>query len=333
MKKTIYIFFVFILISVFLTIFLDAWIKGCFFILRYVSNARDWRYSTVDDKAVLKEYLSLKTSYSPYVIWKKPQHSGKYINIDTSGERAVPQSVKGGEKIFVFGGSTVLGWGVTDNCTIPAYIAEKAKAEVHNLGCSGYVLEQNIIDLILHLQKGNIPDTAIFYEGINDVWLLVQKTSSDKHLQYLRISNMFNVRNHFFHGFYLLKRMFEERKRFKDAPDIGINQLTSLRIHFENSLKILDVLSKKYGFKYKVFLQPSIFNCKDDKRKKFILTHYSKGLTNIYDSAYKELRKIKSNKFVDISLSVNLNSSHFFDYAHVNSMANKKISKVILEKL
>ena len=45
---------------------------------------------------------------------------------------------------------------------------------VVNFGESGFVSTQGVIQLILELQSGNIPDLVIFYDGVNDVYAAYQ---------------------------------------------------------------------------------------------------------------------------------------------------------------
>src|SRR5262249_54508567 len=42
--------------------------------------------------------------------------------------------------------------------------------EVVNFGQYAYVSTQEVIELALQLQKGNIPDVVIFYDGVNDTF-------------------------------------------------------------------------------------------------------------------------------------------------------------------
>ena len=75
-------------------------------------------------------------------------------------------------------------WGTSqrDDKTIPAEASRRLQAlagpsrriEVTNFGENGYVLTQEVIELMLQLRKGNVPDIVVFFDGINDAGATVQ---------------------------------------------------------------------------------------------------------------------------------------------------------------
>ncbi len=73
--------------------------------------------------------------------------------------------------IWLFGGSTMFGTGVTDNETI-AYFLNKIDTNNSyiNLGVPGYRQRNEIEKLILLLQKGYKPKQIIFLDGLNDLY-------------------------------------------------------------------------------------------------------------------------------------------------------------------
>jgi hypothetical protein len=118
-------------------------------------------------------------SWYPYVYWRTAPYSGECVNIDNDGIRrtwTAPQAGNAGRRlrIFMFGGSTLWGWQIADDYTIPSLLARDLASkgigniEVTNFGQLGYVSSQEMIALLLELRSGNIPDLVIFYDGIND---------------------------------------------------------------------------------------------------------------------------------------------------------------------
>ncbi len=76
-------------------------------------------------------------------------------------------------RIFAFGGSAIWGEGVRDDYTIPSWLQRfldqtAYRTQITNFGQEGYVSTQEMIVLFEQLQKGNIPDIVIFYDGFND---------------------------------------------------------------------------------------------------------------------------------------------------------------------
>jgi hypothetical protein len=128
---------------------------------------------------------SSENQWMSYVYWRRKPFNGTFINIDSDGIRLTPQA--SGTKpradqsttLFMFGGSALWGTGARDAFTIPAILGTElgtrgVSTNIRNFGESGYVSTQEVIALILELQKGNIPDIAIFYDGPNDVFAAYQ---------------------------------------------------------------------------------------------------------------------------------------------------------------
>ncbi|NWF69283.1 MAG: hypothetical protein HXY40_09355 [Chloroflexi bacterium] len=120
-------------------------------------------------------------TYEPYVLWHTQPFSGQYINIDAQGMRRTPGSTctESSYRIFVFGGSTVWGYGVPDDNTLPAYLQAGLPHNVcvRNYGELGYNSTQSLLRLLRLLQAGDVPDMVLFVQGSNDV-MVAQRTSS-----------------------------------------------------------------------------------------------------------------------------------------------------------
>ena len=116
---------------------------------------------------------------------RRPNYKGRYVNIDADGRRVTPQPDAPAEpaaRVFFMGGSTMWGTEQRDSATIAAVAAQRlaklagpgARIEVTNLGESGYVNTQELLELMLALRAGKRPDVVVFYDGINDVGTTVQ---------------------------------------------------------------------------------------------------------------------------------------------------------------
>ena len=128
---------------------------------------------------LIRENRSVTQGYEPYVQFKELPFKGEFVNADPRGFR----SIDGQEKwpidrdcfnIFVFGGSTVFGYGVADNETIAGNLrrilreTSNKKLAVYNFGRCSYMSTQERILLEQLIMSGNIPDLAIFIDGLND---------------------------------------------------------------------------------------------------------------------------------------------------------------------
>ena len=113
--------------------------------------------------------VSRRQAYRPYVLWRRHAFSGKTINVDADGVRLTPGAVCGPSsfKVFVLGGSTVWGTGAADWNTLPAHLQtelQRVSARpvcVVNFGESAWVSTQSVLQLLLQLQAGNVPDLVI----------------------------------------------------------------------------------------------------------------------------------------------------------------------------
>ncbi|MCH8062436.1 MAG: SGNH/GDSL hydrolase family protein [Chloroflexi bacterium] len=114
--------------------------------------------------------------YEPYVIWKRKPYIGSLVNVDQDGNRVThfnsdePDALK----IWMFGGSTIWGWGAPDFQTVPSLLSRNLNEDwgvdtvITNFGEDGYVSTQEMILFLRELQSDRTPDLVIFYDGAND---------------------------------------------------------------------------------------------------------------------------------------------------------------------
>lgn len=123
----------------------------------------------------------IRAEWYSYVYWRKRPLETRHINVDEDGLRRTWNEPGCAEprRVFVFGGSTIWGPAVRDDHTVPSHIARELAdlgvcAEVVNLGETGYVTTQELIVLIDRLQRGDVPDVVVFYDGVNELFSAYQ---------------------------------------------------------------------------------------------------------------------------------------------------------------
>ncbi|MBI3789297.1 MAG: SGNH/GDSL hydrolase family protein [Gemmatimonadetes bacterium] len=128
-----------------------------------------------------------RMEWHPYVYFRRaPGFRGSVITIDSLGRRGTPQPRVPAEprlRVRLYGGSTMWGEPLREDRTIAAEIARRlqplagpgARIEVTNLGESGYVFTQEVVQLLLDLRNGERPDVVLFYDGLNDVSATIQR--------------------------------------------------------------------------------------------------------------------------------------------------------------
>jgi hypothetical protein len=124
--------------------------------------------------------------WRPYVYWPSRPLNLKHLHIDKDGIRhtvaydgSIDQSAGAPKKIFMFGSSTMWGSGTDDRYTIRSLFLRilhnsGRRVVVTNYGESRYCSTQEVITLLRELQRDNVPDFAIVYDGLNDTGATLQ---------------------------------------------------------------------------------------------------------------------------------------------------------------
>ncbi len=150
------------------------------------------------------ERLFITWLYRPYVLYRAvPEISTGLVSTDTAGFRVTPgaEAVAGdnGFLIYCFGGSTMWGWGETDDQTIPAHLQAllsdhlDCPVEVRNMGQPGWLSTQELIQLLLILWEGKRPDLVVFYDGGNDLGAAVSEVCGS-HLRRQSVERVLSFR-------------------------------------------------------------------------------------------------------------------------------------------
>jgi len=123
--------------------------------------------------------VGLKEEYEALTEFKEAPYRGRYVNVDPAGFRASkPQGPwppdPANFNVFVFGGSTTFGYGVSDGETISSRIQEllsktsTRRVFVYNFGRGSYFSTQELMLYYSLLTKGRVPQVAVFFDGLND---------------------------------------------------------------------------------------------------------------------------------------------------------------------
>lgn len=146
-----------------------------------------------DVMQLLTETWTRPFAFEPYTQFKDAPFAGRFVNVDPNGFRhgqtappwpPAPQNFN----VFVFGGSTVFGYGVADNQTVVARLQEQFPATIggrkvccYNFGRGFYYSSQERVLFEQLLAAGSKPDQAIFIDGLNEFFFTSDqpKFSSD----------------------------------------------------------------------------------------------------------------------------------------------------------
>ncbi len=239
-----------------------------------------------------EDKASSALAWTSYVYWRRKPFHGQYINVDADGIRKTWQPAAGQgaagrrPKIFFFGGSTMWGTGARDDYTIASIFAKRLSSKgiqacVTNYADLGYVSTQEMVALIRELQKGNIPDLVIFYDGANDTYSAFQQPgvglpqneynrvkefNASKHIAALFPDNLSTIR--FFQR--NLRRLgvgtrADQSASLRPADLSGLSKSQQeavakgvLGIYGKN-IEMVQALAKRYSFKTLFYWQPTIY--------------------------------------------------------------------------
>jgi len=320
------------------------------------------------------EYGRVKSQWKPYVYWRRIPYRGEYINIDPDGIRLTtgtdpsPKEASTSPKIFMFGGSTLWGWGARDASTIPSLLAKELRSkgvvsEITNFGEAGYVSTQEVITLLLQLQKGNIPDLVVFYDGINDTFSAFQHhaaglpqnelnrvkefnlSQAEKFQERTRIvfqdltRNLSTVR--------FLQRLFGRSVVLGETGSVATASRLNLAPHrgslaqevldtYIGNIELVRALGEYYGFKYLFYWQPTLFqkvHLTNYEREQRDAVHFEQFFQKTYEVVRRSrLADKREYNFRDLSLVfADVREPIYVDWSHPGERGNELIVKRMVE--
>jgi lysophospholipase L1-like esterase len=304
---------------------------------------------------------SRKTQYHAFTVWRRAPFKGETINIDEHGIRVTPGSDcrSNALKVFTFGGSPMWGTGSPDWSTIPAYLRAGLQAEYHrpvcvlNFGESGYVSTQSVVELILQLQSGNVPDIAVFTDGSNDIYTAYQSGRSGIHENLAQIAARFEGTDRqplparILESSSLYGLISGQLQRLAPAPTprlltyatAGINrdELSREVVHtFLSNYEIVDSLAQKFDFNYFFFWPPQISvghkALTDEERN--LLKAVDPSLEKLYSSVYDMMGSLiqRYQNFYSLTgIFDNEQGLLWLDDTHVTPVGNNLIAEKMLE--
>lgn len=328
-------------------------------------NDRDWA------PQYWREFFeALNKDFVPFLTWNNAEYHGKYINIDQHFVRKTWNPEKNHTEtpkvIYTFGGSTMWGTGARDDYTIASQMSKVLHqngidAIVKNYGEVGYNFQQEIIQLILLLREGHIPDYAIFYDGVNDVYGSYQHgrvgaqinfdrhkerfdrkvLSSGEHLK-IWLSDLIHEKFMIYKAVSRTKALVKPQTRFTEvASSYGEAKAKEFsREIVENYLKsmeLLDKLSKAYGFKYLCLWQPVTLTEKKLTEEEEKLTDYrisDRAIRTIYMTAKEILSETDRDNFFNIwNVLAERKKLFYIDFCHLTEEGNMVVAEKIVSIL
>ncbi len=115
--------------------------------------------------------------YDPFTAFKEAPYQSDFVNVDSLGFRHVPQQGAfpldtNYYNIFLFGGSTLFGYGLSDAQTIPAHIQDSLgdSVRVYNFASGFHYSVQEMNGMVDLFSQGHLPNMVIFVDGLNEFY-------------------------------------------------------------------------------------------------------------------------------------------------------------------
>lgn len=304
--------------------------------------------------------------YHPYTVWRRAPFKGELVNIDEDGVRLTPGSDcrPNAFKVFAFGGSAMWGTGSPDWGTIPAFLEpgfENWKQKpvcIRNFGETGYVSTQSVIELMLQVQSGNIPDIAIFFDGPNDVYAAYQSGKSGVHENLEQIATRMERRDQpqsplliqLLESFSLFRlidnQVIHLNGEARPAPalttyetmQVDLKTLTeSVTTKYLTNYETVSALAEKHGFDYYVFWPAHLTSTKKPlTSEEQALKHaVEPGLEKLYESVYQAMQPSVISRYKHLYSITDIfdktQSLIWLDATHVTPPGNEMIAQRMLQ--
>lgn len=311
-----------------------------------------------------EKHAANKVNWRSYVYWRKRPFSGSHINVDDAGIRKTYNPFPKREdrvKILTFGGSTMWGAGARDHGTIPSHIAKELEGlkfrdfHVTNHGEDGYVFTQELISLFLELRRGNTPDIAIFYHGVNDSDAVGQTGRSGLPLNEANRVREFNIeptsRDYFREKSKFVLGSINLAERMRPRPPAPIPPLVSppvgepepspteefLQI-YRNNVRTVQALADEFGFEAFYFWQPRLLSKEliSEEERRIIDSFGGEAATALQSKIYETMKGFDPGeaRFYDLQrLFDNRPETIYSDAVHIGEDDNRLVAQAIVEQL
>ena len=311
---------------------------------------------------------AVRVEWKAYVEWWQRPFRGAYVTIDERGLRPTPgeDSADGSAiRILCFGGSTMMGMGARDACTIPAVLARRLgelghRAAVTNYGQLGHNSTQEAITLQQLLKAGERIDIALFYDGINEMACAEQTGRVDGLFNEARRRAEFNLlhpdRRHDLFTAALMMAAPRTLRRLRqltglrlagplpaaeaDLSAIDLSRLAAETVAaYAANLRLIRLLAREYGVRPIFFWQPAITTKRilttDEVRWTIDYTKDPESRRRLYTEIIAERRRCReiaeAADTVDLSvLFDDWAEPVYIDLYHLSEAGNAAIAEAML---
>ena len=327
----------------------------------------EWAYQHFEDLAQQNPMVEKK-----HLEWQNAPFESETLNISATGIRRTKlpsidseRTMSGENRVFwMFGGSTMFGWGNNDNNTIPSILSSKLSVDTVNFGTPRYIALQSLIRLISEYgalrSAEDPPRVIVFLDGANDVQYMCQVEMPETLVRGHRSQEgepavMRKLDRPSLHKSlatsprWLVQPFLTLINRFRDSgvvssldndddlyicddqPDRAEMVATALVSDWGSAQSI----SEQHGDQFVAMLQPVMYmsQSRQDHIPEFM---YDKEWKKQFNAVYPIVRRLAEEhdiNFLDLSYSLDQDEYYFFDAFHLSPTGNIRIVEELIEYL
>lgn len=271
-------------------------------------------------------------------------------------EELLREKPKDEYRLFVVGGSTVFGWGVNAEDSMPSHLqklipkANGKRVRVINAGVPWYA-SWNESAMIFHRILRLHPDHIVVFNGLNDVskslapnWSPIYEGYADipTRLAFQKRSEHASTGSVIFDLFRISPTLnyFITKRKMKSQIETGVIH-PEVWDQYEAYMVSLKEISEKRGIGFSLFYQPVIVAGKtlteeEMNRNASMIRH--EGFAQTFREAYlMGEKKLTANPFLKVTSLKNLFEKRseliYLDGLHYNALGNQLVAEAISQKL
>ncbi|MGC8657790.1 MAG: SGNH/GDSL hydrolase family protein [Desulfomonilaceae bacterium] len=302
-----------------------------------------------DINRLLIEIRHVSQIFDTYTQFKEKPFVGKFVNVDAHGFRPIkdqgpwppnPKKIN----VFVFGGSTTFGYGVTDQQTIPSYMQEilatkyNGGIEVYNFGRGGYISVQERILFEKLIGSGIVPNVAVFIDGLNDLGYGDDDPAHTKELTKFMAEGEKPPFTNCLKQMPIFRLIFGRTNRVKTQPHNANEKIDNAIKRYEINRKLIEAVSNAFTIHPLFVWQPTpVYNC-DPKYNLFATFDYN-GYMPYLKKGYERMASHVANRqlgddFIWLAdIQEGLHKSLYADAIHYSPYLCKVIAGKIVNAL
>lgn len=365
MKRRKFIFFIYTILFLFVTINIFAYITiqlKLEYTRRYHPKAPVYVRQGLDSKRYLEELTKLCDSVelSPYSWYRLTKNfKGFYFKTNNGGFRISDSANISNKGWAMYGGSTMFGVTNSVNGTIPSIFKKNCSLassyNVLNFGIPGYSTQSEIPIFLETIRNENYKiKRATFYDGVNDVLRYIEKLQDENNEELYEVFgypfydmfsvaalNYINKKNGslaftlpIYDFYYKFKRKFTKTNNInfmlKNKNEYNLHAKKIVDI-YEANINLISNVAQANNIHVQFIWQPTLFTTNNEKillGNKDMLEKQP-VIAELFKAVNDEIKNRNSLKHV-VNLTESFNAlpdpEHFVDAVHVSDKANELIA-------